>query len=225
MQYDAEGGLSMPHRARALAGVLTILLVAGCASVAYDQRASQAPEPPVVSVTTIADHPPITASGVVSSFDPSTDVFRFEDGRIVKLTGQSTIRASAADAVRVGDRVVLQEVLPVGVYSGIKMLAVGRPQRMGTIAAVDEERGLLQMTDGTLVKVSRTTNLHLGAASSSLALIQLNPGDELIVVFADAAAEPSPADTATASALPRQDASPPAAEASEVMIFRAPRRP
>ena len=217
----------MAHRIRALAGVLTIVLAAGCVSAAQDQRATNTPEPPAVVVATIADHPPVTASGVIASFDPSTDVFHFEDGRMVKLTGRSTVLAPAANAIRIGDPVVLHDVLPVGVYSGIKMLAVGLPQRMGTIAAVDEERGLLQMTDGTLVRVTRITNLHLGAASSSLTLTQVNPGDELIVVFGDAGAADAAAADATAysSALPRQDASLPGVEAGEVMIFRTPRRP
>jgi hypothetical protein len=217
----------MAHRIRALAGVLTIVLAAGCVSAAYDRRATSTPEPPPVVVATIADHPPITASGVIASFDPSTDVFRFEDGRLVKLTGRSTVLASAANAIRIGDPVVLQDVLPVGVYSGFKMLAGGRPQRMGTVATVDEERGLLQMADGTLVRVTRTTNLHLGAASSSLTLTQVNPGDELIVVFSDTTAEAAPAEHATtySSALPRQDVSPLGVEAGEVMIFRTSRKP
>lgn len=215
----------MAHRIRALAAVLTIVLAAGCVGAAYDRRATSTPEPPAVVVATIADHPPITASGVIAGFDPATDVFRFEDGRLVKLTGRSTVLAPAANAIRIGDPVVLQDVLPVGVYSGFKMLG-GLPQRMGTVAAVDEERGLLQMTDGTLVRVTRTTNLHLGAASSSLILTQVNPGDELIVVFADTTAEASPAEHATthSSALPRQDVSPPGVEAGEVMIFRTSRR-
>jgi hypothetical protein len=240
----------MSHRIQALAVVLvTVSLAGGCAGAVQDQRVSEAPPPAVPAPgaligpptgwrtltegqapVPIPGHPPVTTSGVVASFDRGTGILRFEDGRMVRLTGQSKVVQPAANAVRIGDLVVLQDVLPVGVQSGVKTLAVGKPQRMGTIASVDESRGLVQLTDGTTVRVTGTTNVHQGAAGSSIALGQLSPGDELVIVLGDGgAASPAPqaSDDATVSpsALPRQDVSPRAVEADEVMIFRAPRRP
>ena len=217
----------MSHRIRAFAGILTILLTAGCASTVSDQRLTRVPEPQAMVLVALAGHPPITASGVVATFDPATDVLRFDDGRMVKLTGRSKVLHSVGNAIRAGDFVVLQNVLPIGVQSGVKTLAVGQPQRMGTIAAVDESRGVVEMTDGTVVQVTRATNVHLGAAGSNLTLTQLSPGDELIVVFGEGGSgAPAPADDATVSvsALPRQDIAA-GVEAGEVMIFRVPRRP
>jgi len=218
----------MSHRTRAFAWVLTILLAVGCPSTVPDQRVSWAQGPAVVVAGPLGGHPPVTASGVVATFDPETSILRFDDGRLVKLTGESKLVPPVASAIRAGDIVVLQNVVPIGVQSGVKTLAVGRPQRMGTIASVDEDRGLVGLTDGTVVGVTRTTNVHLGAAGSSVALTQVSPGDEVVVVLEDVT---SVAATATAdaaaypNALPRQDLSSPAVEAGEVMIFRVPRRP
>jgi hypothetical protein len=228
MHRDAAGGTAMSHRTRAFAWVLTILLAVGCASTVLDQRVSWAQGAPVVVAVPLAGHPPVAASGTVATFDPATSILRFDDGRLVKLTGESKLVPPVASPIRAGDVVVLQDVLPVGVQSGVKTLAVGQPQRMGTIASVDEDRGLVGLTDGTVVSVTRSTNVHLGAAGSNVALTQVNPGDEVVVVLDDVkpAVTTATADAAAyPNALPRQDLSSPAVEAGEVMIFRVSRRP
>jgi hypothetical protein len=219
----------MSHRAGAFALALTIVLAAGYPSAVRGQVVIPAEQLPAAALVPMAGHPPVTVNGVVATFDPATDIFRLDDGRMVKLTSQSKIVLPVARAIRPGDAVVLHDVLPIGVQSGVKTLAVGQPQRMGTIASVDEDRGLVRLTDGTAVRVNRSTNVHLGAAGSNVALTQVSPGDELVVVLGSggAVAELSPANdsAAPASALAREDASPPAVEAGEVMIFRVPRRP
>lgn len=217
----------MGHHVRVLVLLLvTLPIVAGCATVVPDQRASVATPPavpaPAVAMP-LAGHPPVSASGVVKEFDPMTGILAFEDGRMVKLTGQSTVVQPVGAVIRAGDPVVLQDVLPVGVRSGVKMLAVGKPQRMATVASIDEPRGLVRLTDGSAVRVAGSTSLHLGAAGSSVALTELAPGDELVIVLADAAAAPAAPDDAV-SALPRLDAGPRALEAGELMIFRVQRR-
>jgi hypothetical protein len=218
----------MAYRVRALVVVLTISLAAGCASAIPDPLAGAA-EAPAVPLPPIAGHPPVTVTGVVAAFDPVTSTFRLDDGRMVQLTGGSRIVLPMASAIRVGDAILLREVLPVGVQSGVKTLALGQPQRMGTIASVDEERGLVTLTDGTTVRVNRATNVHVGATGSNVALAQVSPGDELVAVLgsgdAGAAAPASDDATAPPSALPREDhPSRPAVDASEVMIFKVPRR-
>jgi len=212
----------MSHRTRALSVVLTILLVAACASSVSGQAVIPAEPLPAAVPVPMAGHPPVTVSGVIATFDPATDIFRLDDGRMVKLTSQSKVVVPVAGAIRPGDVVVLHDVLPIGVQSGVKTLAVGQPQRMGTIASVDEDRGLVRLTDGTAVRVNRSTNVHLGAAGSNVALTQVSPGDELVAVLGGSSGD----DAATPpSALAREDAAPPAVEAGEVMTFRVPRRP
>jgi hypothetical protein len=218
----------MAYGVRALVVVLTIALAAGCASAIPDPLAGAA-EAPAVPLPPIAGHPPVTVTGVVALFDPATDTFRLDDGRMVRLIGRSRVVLPVASAIRVGDAIVLHDVLPVGVQSGVKTLALGQPQRMGTIASVDAERGLVVMTDGTAVRVNRSTNVHLGAAGSNVALAQVSPGDELIAVLgsgnAGAVAPPSDDATTTPSASPREDRpSAPLVDANEVMVFKVPRR-
>ena len=200
----------MSHRARAFAVGFTIVLAAGCPTAVRGQVVIPAEPSPAVVLVPMAGHPPVTVSGLVATFDPATDVFRLDDGRMVKLTSQSKIVLPVARAIRPGDAVVLHDVLPIGVQSGVKTLAVGQPQRMGTIASVEEDRGLVRLTDGTAVRVNRATNVHLGAAGSSVALTQVSPGDELVAVLGsggdDSATPPS--------ALVREDAASPAVRAS-----------
>jgi hypothetical protein len=216
----------MSHCSRAFAFALTIVL-AGCASRSTAQVEIQVA--PALPPAPIADHPPVTVTGVAATFHPESGIFRLDDGRMVKLTSESQIVLPVASAIRPGDTVMLRDVLPIGVQSGLKTLAVGQPQRMGTIASVDEDRGLLQLADGAVVRVDRATNLHLGAAGSNVALTQVSPGDELVAVLGHGGVpvERTPADdrAPVPSALAREDASPPAVEAGEVMIFRVPRRP
>jgi hypothetical protein len=228
MQSDAGGGSVMAYRVRALVVVLTIALAAGCAGAIPDPLAGAA-EAPAVPLPPIAGHPPVTVTGVVALFDPATDTFRLDDGRMVQLTGRSRVVLPIASAIRIGDAIVLHDVLPVGVQSGVKTLALGQPQRMGTIASVDEARGLVTLTDGTAVRVNRSTNVHLGATGSNIALARLSPGDELVAVLGggDAGAVAPVTDDATAppSALPREDQRvSPAVDADEVMVFKVPRR-
>jgi hypothetical protein len=204
----------MSHRARALLFfiLVTPLLAAGWWTLAEGQ-----------ALAAIPGHPPVIVSGTVQGFDPATGILRFEDGRMVKLAAESKLAQPARAIVRAGERVVLQDVLPVGVQSGVKTLAVGKPQRMGTVTSADESTGLVRLTDGTTVRVTGSTNLHRGAAGSSAVLTDLKPGDELVIVLATAdAASPTSGDAV--SALPRQDPSRPA-EAIEVMLFSAPGRP
>jgi len=92
---------------------------------------------------------------------------------------------------------------------------------MATVASVDEPSGLVRLTDGTTVRVTGSTNVHRGATGSSMALRELTPGDELVIVLVDSDTTPRPGDPA--SALPRQDVSPRPVEAAELMIFRVPR--
>jgi hypothetical protein len=237
----------MPRHTRALTiALLALPVAAGCAGPAGDQRASQTPPPAVVAPgalvgpptgwrtltegqapVPIAGHPPITASGVVSSFDAGTGILSFEDGRMVKLTDQSTAGPGGA-VVRPGDRIIVQTVLPVGVRSGPKLLVDGA-HRMGTVAAVDEPNAVVRLTDGTTLRVASTTNIHSGVAGSSMLLTDLRPGDEVVIVLVDDPAAPRAAATAppasstdvttSPSALPRQPASG-LPEAAEVMVFR-----
>ena len=65
--------------------------------------------------------------------------------------------------------------------------------RMGTVARVDSARRQLVLTDGTVVRVPTSADVHRG--SQRLALTQIEPGAEVVVQLA-----PMPAASASTTA-------------------------
>lgn len=246
----------MSHQVRARAFfVIAIPLAVGCARGTTETRVSEAPPPappPAVAApgavvgpptgwrtltegvapVPIADHPPVTTSGVVKGVDPAAGIVAFEDGRMVKLTDQSKVIRPAGADIRPGARVVVDNVLPVGVQTVSATTAGEKRQRMGTVASVDGQNGLVRLTDGRSVRVNPATKMRMGAAGQTIVITELRPGDEVVVVLA---ADPAPAAapgaaptgdaSASPSALPRQAALTPPDDASELMVFRAPEAP
>jgi hypothetical protein len=238
----------MQHHTRAFA-VLTMALplVAGCSGATKSQRVTEAPSPPspiapaptvatappagtsAAGLNPIPGHPPVTTTGVVASVDPATGTVTFRDGRTVKLTDQSKVLQPVNPReVRPGAEVVVRNALPVGVRSASVAPGSGKRQRMATVASIDEPNQTVKLMDGTSIKVTPSTNMHMGTAGASVVLTELRPGDELVIIVADEGAatsggttgamtgrEPSP------SALPRQEgASTVPTEPSELMVFR-----
>jgi hypothetical protein len=176
--------------------LLVLATVAGCAEVAQDQRGSS-------YTASIPTHPAVTMNGVVDSFDPTTGVLTFRDGRMIQLTSESTITlpAEAPRRLEPGQTVVVEHARPVGVRT-----AAGSPapasdqvtgyQRMGTVAAIDANA--VRLTDGEVMRMSPNAKVHLGVDGPALVLADVRPGDEVVIVVSD----PSTADI------------------TEVMVFR-----
>ena len=233
---------------RGLAFAITVLMLpvaAGCAGSRHEQRTSQAPAAPITPVpapgvlfrsstdTTPTEelsqwtgHPAVTVTGTVASVDPATGTLRLEDGRTVKLAPESAVsrpgdarRVQAAD-LRPGDRVVARDVVPVGITAAAKLPA-GARLRMATVADVDQASQQIRLADGTAIRVSPSTRIYLGPGGETIVAADLRPGDELVILFPrDGTALEGMRGPASPSALPRQ--TPPAAEASEVRVFRTP---
>jgi hypothetical protein len=238
-------------------------LAVGCSRASRGQRVSETapPPPPVASSSTTAQaatpipatpipgHPPVSTSGVVAGFDPSTGVLIFEDGRMVKVTEQSKVlKPVETRAVRPGEQVIVRNALPVGVTSavsapgsGASRSRSGKRQKMGTVGRVDQQNQVVWLMDGSGVRVWPSTQMQMGTAGKTIVLTDLQPGDELVIVLADEGSMPatrsdatSPAGTSAApgtsppgastpgapSALPRTTASAPPADATELMVFR-----
>ena len=257
----------MQQHSRAVAVVsmsVALALAVGCSRASRGQRVSETapPPPPVASSSTTAQaatpipatpipgHPPVSTSGVVAGFDPSTGVLIFEDGRMVKVTEQSKVlKPVETRAVRPGEQVIVRNALPVGVRSaasatgsGASTSRSGKRQKMGTVGRVDQQNQVVWLMDGSGVRVSPSTQMHMGTAGKTIVLTDLQPGDELVIVLADEGSMPttrsdatSPAGTSAPpgtspppaastpgapSALPRTAASAPPADASELMVFR-----
>jgi hypothetical protein len=199
----------MQQQTRAVAGLLVALvLVAGCSRAARQPRVSEVQSSPAAaastSVAAIPGHPPVTTSGVVSTFDSTNRALVFQDGRSVLLTDQSQILAAKTQqpidpsAVRPGDRVVVQNALPVGLSS----LAKGKRQRAATVASVDQTSQLVLLTDGSTVRVSPSTQMTMGPGGQTVVLTDLRPGDELIIVMADEAQPSASGSSATTGTQP-----------------------
>ena len=195
--------------------------------------------PAPAAMTPIPGHPPVTTTGVVAKFDPATGILAFQDGRAVKLTDQSQVLQPKVlqpvdlAAIRPGDRIVVQNALPIGVRSASK---AGKRQRMGTVASVNQQKQTVQMRDGSVVRVTPSTNMHQGTDGPVLVLTDLRPGDELVIVIMDHAATAPPAATTGApttgtqqSALPSQaritGAPSDPTDANELMVFREAQAP
>ena len=233
-----------PHTRVLVILLLTLLLAAACSRAARGQRVSQAPPPPPTMASTptesmapIPGHAPVSMSGVVASFDPATGILTFEDGRMVKVTDQSRVlKPFDASAVRPGEPVVVRNALPIGVRSASatsgggenrgKGSRSGKRQRMGTVATIDQPNQVVLMTDGTSIRVTPSTKMHMGTAGQGVVLAELRPGDELVIVIAEEGTARTGRDaTAAPSALPREAASATPSDASEVMVFRNPQAP
>ena len=87
---------------------------------------------------------------------------------------------------------------------------------MGTVSRVDGAARQLVLNDGTVVRVTSATNIHRGA--DRLTLEQIEPGAEVVVRTAPVTAGGG----SDASALPRQTASSPTLDASEVSVLWTP---
>jgi hypothetical protein len=228
--------------------IIALAVVVGCSRASRSTRASSAPPdsgpavsassqpaaPMSAAMTAIPGHPPVTTTGVVAQFDPTTGVLIFQDGRAVKVTPQSQVlqpkvmQRKDPAAIRPGDRVVVHNALPIGVFSAS---SAGKQQRMATVASVDQQKRTVQMTDDTSVRLTPSTNMHKGTDGAAMGLADLRPGDELVIVVTETGAPGPPASTSGSattgtqpSALPGQPRTMGApsdpSDASELMVFR-----
>jgi hypothetical protein len=221
----------MKNELRALLIVtVTVVLAAACAGQGERVSDSAAEPPPAVpapgvlipssaeGLAPIPGHPPVTMSGALKSVDPKVGAITFEDGRTVMVSRESEVLVPiSVDQVRPGTPIVVRNALPVGVGARTAV-AAGKSQRMATVTSVDESEQLVELTDGTEVRVSSSTQLHHGIDGPSIGLADLRPGDELVIVTDDAAVAAERG--AAPSASPRSSTPEAPRPAREVMIFR-----
>ena len=214
----------------------TLLLATACAGQSQRVSDSATEPPPAVpapgalvpspagsslseGLSPIPNHPPVTMSGRLKSVDPKLGTITFEDGRTVMLSRESEVYVPASiEQVRPGIPIVVQHALPVGLWSGTA--PAGKSQRMATVESVDASGHVIQLTDGTTVRVPPSTPMHVGVDGPSLALADLEPGDELIIVMTEDADSAKADRDATPSASPRSSTPESPRPPAEVMIFR-----
>jgi len=187
--------------------------VSGVKSVVNDLDVAGAPVATRVPPPTGA---PLEATGTVATVDAASGTITLQDGRVLKTTDQTVVwQPTSVGALKPGAQVLVRGATPAGFRSGPS--SGTRDWRMGTVSRVDGAARQLVLNDGTVVRVTSATNIHRGA--DRLTLEQIEPGAEVVVRTAPVTAGGGGSD---ASALPRQTASSPTLDASEVSVLWTP---
>src|SRR5262249_26033321 len=100
--------------------------------------------------------------------------------------------------------------------------------------------GIMQLSDGSIVRVTPATRMHMGATGPTIVLRDVQPGDEIVFVLVNSGAAPGQAPSALPQQAVPQQAVPQQvvpqqvvpqpvpsgvpADAGEIMIFRVPAR-
>ena len=152
----------------------------------------------------------VDATGTVASVDASSGTITLSDGRVLRANDRTAVyQPTTVQALKPGDRVLVRGAAPVTVRA---------PEtRMGTVARVDAARQQLVLTDGTIVRVPSSANVHRGF--EHLMLTQLEPGAELVIQLAPT---PSASPNTTTTTTRRGPDTPAALDATDVNVVWSP---
>jgi hyperosmotically inducible protein len=167
--------------------------VKGVRTVVSNIQVTGAPVTPAPPPTaSVPDPSTVDVTGVVSQVDPSTGTVILQDGRVLRITGQTLVwQPSTIEALRPGSQVLVRGAAPVRVQP-----STTGEWRMGTVRAVDRAASQIVLTDGTVVRLSPSVNIRRG--SERLTLEQIAPGSEVVI----RPMASSPTGAAEGSALP-----------------------
>jgi hypothetical protein len=181
-------------------------------------------------VASVADQPPIDASGVVAQYDQQTGTLTFQDGRVVRITSASGVWGPASTTVlQPGAQVHVHNAAPVG-YQPTGAQPGITSWRMGTVNRVDQANGLIYLNDGTVLHVAPSTALVYGGRRITLA--EIYPGSQIAIGMSGSSASPSPppptaqvmpGSSTYSSALPRQAVVPLESPQVQVIVIPQPR--
>jgi hypothetical protein len=192
------------------AGVNGVKTVVNDIDVKGAPQATTVPPPPAPPASSSV---PLEATGTVASVDPAAGTITLQDGRVLRTTDRTVVwQPSSIGALKPGAQVLVRGGTPAGFQSSAP--STGSDWRMGTVSRVDTSSRQLTLNDGAIVRVTSATNIHRGA--DRLTLDQIEPGAEIV-------ARPAPASGGNVgSALPRETATPPTFDASEVSVLWMP---
>ena len=185
-----------------------------------------APAPPPVAA-------PINVTGTIARVDPMTQTLTFQDGRMVKVTGQTMVwqQTPAVSSLQPGTQVFVSNATPVGYVLSTPVTAAPSGQWvMGTVSRVEPSTQQIVLSDGTVVHVGPNTGVRAGGERAGFT--RLRPGDEIViqtrpvVVSAPGAVtvttSPTTGERYVGSALPYQSYADSRIEASDVQIMWSP---
>jgi len=197
------------------------------------QQTQVAPAPPPVAA-------PVNVTGTIARVDPMTQTLTFQDGRMVKVTGQTMVwqQTPAVSSLQPGTQVFVSNATPVGYLSSNPVSpATSNRWVMGTVARVEPSTQQIVLSDGTVVYVGPSTGVRVGG--ERVGFTRLRPGDEIViqtrpVVVSPApttytapgavtvTTSPAPGERYAGSALPYQGYADSRIEASDVQIMWSP---
>jgi hypothetical protein len=148
--------------------------VQGVKSVVNNIQVASAPgtTPPIASPPVA---PTVDVTGVVSQADPATGTINLQDGRVLRLTDETSLwQPTTIQALRPGSQLIVRSATPVTVRAGSS-----GEWRMGTVKTVEPTALQMILTDGAVVRVSPLVNIRRGGAR--LTLEQIVPGSEVVI--------------------------------------------
>ncbi len=210
----ATRALQITSAVNGVRGIVNNIHVAGT-TVPAAPVATSAPTPGASVPGTYGAY--VDATGIVASVDPASGTITLQDGRVLRVSPQSTVwQPSTLQSLRPGMPLMVRDATPVAVQPAAA--APAPDWRMGTVASIDRTSGTLVLTDGTVVRLAPSSVVRRG--SERVALDQIVPGSEVVV-----RTRPMTYGTgAEGSALPGRIASAPTIDASEVSVVWAPVR-
>ena len=177
---------------------------------------------------------PVNVTGTIARIDPMTQTITFQDGRMVKATGQTIVwqQTPAVSSLQPGMQVFVSNATPVGYVPSVPVPAASANQWMlGTVSRVDAQTQQIVLSDGTVIHVGPTASVRAG--NDRVGLARLRPGDEIVIQAQPVTGyvAPSGATVTTVvpapgryagSALPYQSYADSRIEASDVQIMWSP---
>ena len=145
----------------------------------------------VPSTTSVGTSPASSAYGVtgtVAQVDGQNGVITLQDGRTVRLSGQSFVwQATPIQAIQPGSQIFVGNVQPAAVLpqqpvavAPQQPVAIATPPSIvGTVRGVDRNSSVIALNDGTYVKVMPTTRVQAGGRTMPVS--ELRPGDGVAV--------------------------------------------
>jgi hypothetical protein len=197
------------------------------------QTTQVAPQPPPASL--------VNVTGTIARVDPMTQTVTFQDGRMVKVTGQTMVwqQVPAVSSLQPGTQVFVSNATPVGYLPSVPVsTAPSAPSNqwvMGTVSRVEPSTQQIVLNDGTVVYVGPSASVRAG--NERVGLTRLRPGDEIVIQTRPVAVAQTPAyapgtvtvttapstgERYTGSALPYQGYADSRIEASDVQVLWSP---
>ena len=204
----------------------TLLLLPATAA-APAPTVTQSPAQPASVTPVPPGYPAIDATGVVAQVDRQAGTITLQDGRVLHITGRTTIwQPLTIGSVTPGASVYVRNGEAVDFRPGATAQPAPGARRfqMGTVSSVDAGNARIVLSDGSIVHVRPGTRVDWDGRVMTLA--ELRPGDEVVIrVPVGEAVTVTASPAVGGSALPRQAVEGVVIEGAALYVVRRPQSP